>query len=113
MNAAPSPRGETLFERRHATGRQLAIPSSVAFSASQSIRSLSAIGTSRWSAGGAATLDDLPLFAAARPRGQAEEAKPSPAVAALAALNPDDLTPKAALDALYRLKGLIGKAATA
>ena len=60
--------------------------------------------------GGAATLDDLPLFAAIRPKGQTEaDTKPSPALAALVSLNPDDLTPKAALDALYRLKGLIGK----
>ena len=64
----------------------------------------------RGGSGGAATLDDLPLFAAVRPKGQTEaDAKPSPALAALVSLNPDDLTPKAALDALYRLKGLLGK----
>ena len=58
-------------------------------------------------AGGPGALDDLPLFAAARPRGQTlSEAKPSPAVAALAALNPDEMTPKAALEALYKLKAL-------
>ena len=57
--------------------------------------------------GPAAPLDDLPLFAAVRPKGQADgPSKPSPADEALAALNPDDLTPKAALDALYRLKAL-------
>ena len=56
---------------------------------------------------GAAALDELPLFAAARPSGQTTaETKPSPALAALDALNPDDLTPKAALEELYRLKAL-------
>ena len=55
-----------------------------------------------------ASLDDLPLFAASRPKGQTElsQRPPSPAEQALAALNPDDLTPKAALDALYKLKAL-------
>ena len=56
----------------------------------------------------AAALDDLPLFAAARPKGRVpgSAAKPSPVDEALAKINPDDLTPKAALDALYRLKAL-------
>ncbi len=52
-NDGPSPRGDTLRERRQFTARQDVSPSSVAFSASQSIRSRSAIGTSRWTAGGA------------------------------------------------------------
>ena len=57
--------------------------------------------------GPAASLDDLPLFAASRPKGQTGgPSMPSPADLALAALNPDDLTPKAALDALYKLKAL-------
>jgi DNA mismatch repair protein MutS len=51
-------------------------------------------------------LEDLPLFAAARPRGQAPKAGPSPVETALAKLNPDELTPKAALEALYALKKL-------
>ena len=52
-------------------------------------------------------LDDLPLFAAARPKsGLATARGPSEVEAALAAINPDELTPKAALEALYRLKGL-------
>lgn len=56
---------------------------------------------------GSAALDELPLFAAARPLGQTlSDAKPSPALEALKALNPDELTPKAALEALYRLKAL-------
>ncbi len=51
-------------------------------------------------------IDDLPLFAAARPTAAAPQA-PDPAAAvsaALAALNPDDLSPREALEALYRLK---------
>ncbi len=47
--------------------------------------------------------DDLPLFAAA-PRRSAAPAGPSPLVAALAEVNPDDLSPREALDLLYRLK---------
>jgi len=50
--------------------------------------------------------DDLPLFAAARPRGMAEPPQPSPLVQALAAADPDALTPKAALELLYELKRL-------
>ncbi|NEX95063.1 DNA mismatch repair protein MutS, partial [Caulobacter sp. 17J65-9] len=50
-----------------------------------------------------ARLDDLPLFAAARP---APVAEPSALDKALAAIDPDELTPREALDALYRLKGL-------
>ncbi len=55
-------------------------------------------------------LDDLPLFSVAAKR------EPAPAAAkkddrlgeALGAINPDELTPREALDALYRLKGLLG-----
>ena len=50
-------------------------------------------------------IDDLPLFAAARP---APEAKADPALeellAALTGLHPDDLSPRQALEALYALK---------
>jgi DNA mismatch repair protein MutS len=49
--------------------------------------------------------DDLPLFAA-RPRGMVEPPPPSPVVQALAAADPDTLTPKAALELLYELKRL-------
>jgi DNA mismatch repair protein MutS len=52
-----------------------------------------------------ARLDDLPLFAAARPVAVAEAA-PSALDKAMAAIDPDDLTPREALEALYRLKGL-------
>lgn len=51
-------------------------------------------------------LDDLPLFAAARPRSAPPPAKSSAVDTALAALRPDDLTPKAALEKLYELKAL-------
>ena len=63
----------------------------------------------RRAAGGAKPLDDLPLFAATRPRGSVTPAKPSETDEALAAINPDDLTPKAALEALYQLKQLSSK----
>ncbi len=56
---------------------------------------------------GRQALDDLPLFAAARPQGFVPETnQPSPVELALADLNPDNLTPKAALEALYKLKAL-------
>jgi len=50
----------------------------------------------------AAGLDDLPLFAAAA----ASEPSPDPLAAALAAIDPDALTPREAMDALYALKRL-------
>ena len=52
--------------------------------------------------------DDLPLFAVATDREgpAAAEPGPSPLRDALDAVNPDDLSPKEALDTLYRLKGL-------
>jgi DNA mismatch repair protein MutS len=49
--------------------------------------------------------DDLPLFSAARPAG-APMAKRSAVEAALAEVQPDALTPRAALELIYRLKGL-------
>jgi DNA mismatch repair protein MutS len=50
----------------------------------------------------AAGLDDLPLFAAtAEP-----DSGPDPLAAALDAIEPDALTPREALDHLYRLKRL-------
>ncbi|BBE72898.1 DNA mismatch repair protein MutS [Oharaeibacter diazotrophicus] len=62
----------------------------------------------------AAILDDLPLFSAARRRAPAPAAAPDPAetelLAALDALAPDDLTPREAIDALYRLKSLRARA---
>jgi DNA mismatch repair protein MutS len=49
-------------------------------------------------------VDDLPLFSVAR--GMEEEAREHPAVKALAALDPDELSPKEALERLYELKQL-------
>ncbi|URD60069.1 DNA mismatch repair protein MutS [Sphingomonas sp. KRR8] len=51
----------------------------------------------------AAGLDDLPLFAAAA---QTQEPEADPLTEALHALNPDALSPREALEALYRLKSL-------
>ena len=50
--------------------------------------------------------DDLPLFAAApkRPASGAAAAKESEVEKALAAVNPDELTPRQALDLLYALR---------
>ena len=52
----------------------------------------------------AAGLDDLPLFAAAK------EAESDPVRAALDALDTDALSPRDALDALYRIKRLAAEA---
>jgi DNA mismatch repair protein MutS len=46
-------------------------------------------------------VEDLPLFAQVM-----DETAPSQLEAALAKLNPDNLSPKEALEALYRLKAL-------
>ena len=51
----------------------------------------------------AAGLDDLPLFAAAA----APEQAPDPLASALESIDPDSLTPREALDALYALKRLV------
>jgi DNA mismatch repair protein MutS len=53
--------------------------------------------------------DDLPLFAAARPQSRPLRAEPSAAETELARVNPDELSPKDALEMLYRLKGLAGR----
>jgi DNA mismatch repair protein MutS len=60
-------------------------------------------------AGGALTrlADDLPLFSAARrPTSKVSPPPPSPVEDAVKAINPDELTPKAALDLVYQLVGL-------
>jgi DNA mismatch repair protein MutS len=54
----------------------------------------------------AALVDDLPLFSLAQRPAAPDPAGPSHAEARLAAVNPDDLTPKEALDLLYELKSL-------
>jgi DNA mismatch repair protein MutS len=55
--------------------------------------------------------DDLPLFSATRPKsgGAVGAAAPSAVETALREVNPDELTPKAALEALYRLRGLLAR----
>ncbi|HYF57299.1 MAG TPA: DNA mismatch repair protein MutS [Salinarimonas sp.] len=59
----------------------------------------------------AARLDDLPLFAAAPPRPAAPSIpKVDPLREALAAVDPDEMTPRDALDALYRLREIARKA---
>jgi DNA mismatch repair protein MutS len=57
--------------------------------------------------GSPARLEDLPLFAAVR-EAPAAAPTPSKADAALEALDPDGLSPREALEALYRLKALAG-----
>jgi DNA mismatch repair protein MutS len=51
--------------------------------------------------------DDLPLFSAAAQRPQSGPVKSSEVESALAAIAPDELTPKEALELIYRLRGLI------
>ena len=64
-------------------------------------------------AGVGASLDDLPLFAAARPRSAPlARTGPSEAEAALDRVEPDNLTPRQALDELYKLKALRKAAAS-
>jgi DNA mismatch repair protein MutS len=61
----------------------------------------------RRSSGAQAVLEDLPLFAAAQtspPREPEPPLGPSPVEALLDATNADQLTPRAALDLVYRLK---------
>ena len=55
----------------------------------------------------ASSLDDLPLFAAAEP--PLPPPRSSVVEDALSGIDPDDLTPREALEALYRLKGLAGR----
>ncbi len=55
-----------------------------------------------------ARLEDLPLFAATAPAAVAEVAAPSAVEDALAQLDVDGMSPREALEALYRLKGLKG-----
>ncbi len=50
--------------------------------------------------------DDLPLFSAAPPK-PAAAAGPSAAERALAEINPDELSPREAMEALYRLKEIL------
>jgi len=55
-------------------------------------------------------IDDLPLFAAARPTAApAPDAALAVVIEALAALHPDDMSPRDALEALYALKAQLAK----
>ncbi len=55
-------------------------------------------------------IDDLPLFAATRSKPAAQRDPPlDDLLAALAALDPDQMSPREALDALYRLKAQLAK----
>jgi DNA mismatch repair protein MutS len=87
------------------------LPAAVTKRASEVLRLLEKTDGKRTD--GAALIEELPLFAAATPspglrgEGQGEgqpQAAPSAVEEALVALNPDELTPKEALEALYRLK---------
>ena len=51
-----------------------------------------------------ALIDDLPLFSATRPPAPQTIAKTDPVAELLAALHPDEMTPREALDALYALQ---------
>ncbi len=54
--------------------------------------------------------EDLPLFAAPyKPSSKVQEAAHDPLTAAVAALNPDDMSPREAMEALYRLKEQLAK----
>ncbi len=66
--------------------------------------------TDRQGAGAAPALDDLPLFAAARPTSPASRGTGASEIEkAVAAINPDEMSPREALEALYRLKKLAGR----
>lgn len=54
-------------------------------------------------------VDDLPLFSVAVKREASSPAKSDGLSAALGEINPDEMTPREALEALYRLKGMAGK----
>ncbi|RVA81309.1 DNA mismatch repair protein MutS, partial [Mesorhizobium sp. M7A.F.Ca.US.006.04.2.1] len=53
-------------------------------------------------------VDDLPLFSVAVKREAPKPIKSDALGAALGDINPDEMTPREALEALYRLKGLAG-----
>lgn len=70
---------------------------------------LTALEEGELSSGGARTaalIDELPLFSAAKAPAPTAAPKESEAEKALKDIDPDELTPKQALDALYRLKAL-------
>jgi DNA mismatch repair protein MutS len=68
---------------------------------------LAALESGEQSGAVARLADDLPLFAAAsRPAPAARTVAPDPIAEALAAVIPDELSPKDALELIYRLKAL-------
>ncbi len=84
------------------------LPGSVVVRAGEVLRLLEKADRQR---GGSAALEELPLFAAARPVNPIAEARaPSAVETALEALVVDELTPRGALDELYRLKDLLKSA---
>ncbi|CAK0759612.1 DNA mismatch repair protein MutS [Azospirillaceae bacterium] len=87
--------------------RLAGLPSAVVARAEQVLKILE---TGEKAAGVARLAEDLPLFqAAARPVAAASVARVSEVEKTLADLNPDDMTPRAALEALYRLRSLLPK----
>jgi DNA mismatch repair protein MutS len=59
------------------------------------------------SAGKASRLiDDLPLFSVPIRKSQASSSAPHPLIGEMGSINPDELSPREALEALYRLKAL-------
>ncbi len=83
------------------------LPKPVTNRAAQVLATLEAAG--RKANGRAAALAELPLFAVQPEPLVKGEAEPSPLEEALAGIDPDQLTPKAALEILYRLKDLSAK----
>jgi DNA mismatch repair protein MutS len=55
-----------------------------------------------------AMIDDLPLFSATIAAPPIQRAEASPALEALRALNPDELSPREALQKLYELRAMAG-----
>ena len=80
------------------------LPKSVVKRAEQVLTSLEQDGKSRSMA---KLADDLPLFAVMREKEEEKAMAHSPALEALEKLNPDELTPRDALEKLYELKALL------
>jgi DNA mismatch repair protein MutS len=57
--------------------------------------------------GKSSSVQGLPLFAAATPDDEPEHNKIAPLHDALSRINPDNMSPKQALEALYQLKALV------
>ncbi len=89
-----------------AVAKLAGLPAAVVRRAEQVLRALEKGDEGRRAA---TLIDDLPLFSAAASRADAAEAERlKPVAQALAALDPDTMSPKEALEALYRLKRLAG-----